>query len=90
MSCCGQKRAQLYSNLPAPAAGRTAQAAPPPPAQAAAPVPILFEYLGATAVSAIGPVTRRLYRFDRPHARVAVDARDASSIAAVPNLQRVR
>jgi hypothetical protein len=89
MSCCGQKRAQLYSNLPAPAS-RTRQAAPLPPAQPAAPVPVLFEYLGPTAVSAVGPVTRRLYRFDRPNARVAVDARDASSIAAIPNLQRVR
>ncbi len=50
---------------------------------------MIFQYLGTTAVSVIGPVTRRLYRFDRPQARVAVDARDASSIAAVPNLRRV-
>src|SRR3954465_8841689 len=38
MSCCGQKRAQLYSPLSAPA-GRAAYAAPPPPAPPANPPP---------------------------------------------------
>jgi hypothetical protein len=35
-----------------------------------------------------GPVTRRLYRFAAPGAVVAVDARDAPSLARVPQLRR--
>ena len=50
---------------------------------------MLFEYCGSTALTAMGPVTGRSYRFERPRARVAVDARDAAAIAAVPNLRRI-
>lgn len=86
--CCGQKRAQLHSTLPAnPQMSPMPETAASPPR---APVPVIFEYLGTTALSVIGPVTRRLYRFDAPHARVAVDPRDAPSIAAVPNLAHAR
>lgn len=37
-----------------------------------------------------GPYTRRIYRFDRPSARVVVDANDAPSLAAVPHLRPAR
>jgi hypothetical protein len=60
------------------------------PGRAVAPVPVIFEYLGTTKVTVLGPVTRTLYRFGAPRARVAVDARDAPSISALPKLRRVR
>ena len=49
-----------------------------------------FEYVGANAITAFGPVTGRRYRFANPGAIVAVDARDAPSLAGVPNLRRTR
>lgn len=51
--------------------------------------PVLFEYTGATAMTVIGPMTRRVYRFPLRGARVAVDRRDAPHMAATPNLRRV-
>jgi len=39
-------------------------------------------------MNVLGPVTRNQYRFPGPGARVAVDPRDAPSIASVPNLRR--
>jgi hypothetical protein len=47
-----------------------------------------FHYVGSTAMNVLGPVTRHQYRFPGPGARVAVDPRDAPSIASVPNLRR--
>jgi len=41
-------------------------------------------------MTAVGPVTGRRYRFERPRARVAVDGRDAAGLAAVPHLRPVR
>jgi hypothetical protein len=58
--------------------------------QAAATVRSLFEYVGATALTVVSPVTRKTYRFEQPGARVEVDARDRSWVAFVPNLARVR
>jgi hypothetical protein len=50
---------------------------------------VQFEYVGSTALTTVGPVTGQRYRFERPRARVAVDARDANAIAAVPNLRPI-
>jgi hypothetical protein len=90
MPCCGQKRAQ-FTTIPGAERSPAFDRAPlaPPTGRPAAPLPLLFEYQGATAATVIGPVTRRVYRFDGPRARVAVDPRDAPSIAALPNLRRV-
>ncbi len=82
MSCCGRARAPAE---PQPVR-REATFAAPQPLQAA----VSFEYTGATRLVADGPVTRQRYRFEQPGARVAVDARDAASFAAVPNLRRIR
>jgi hypothetical protein len=49
-----------------------------------------FEYRGQTALTAVGPVTGRSYRFPAPGARVAVDLRDRPGLATVPNLREVR
>jgi len=48
-----------------------------------------FEYTGESAMSVIGPVTGKLYRFDAPGTQVAVDLRDKGSIMAIPHLRRV-
>ena len=50
----------------------------------------LFEYVGATALTVVSPLTRRIYRFEQSGSRVEVDARDRSWVAFVPNLARVR
>jgi hypothetical protein len=49
-----------------------------------------FEYVGATGITAFGPVTGRRYRFATPGTIVAVDTRDAPSMSGVPNLRRTR
>jgi hypothetical protein len=49
-----------------------------------------FEYVGATGITAFGPVTGRRYRFATPGAIVAVDDRDAPSMSGVPNVRRTR
>lgn len=88
MSCCGNRRAMLYGT--ARPAFDSAQSSTPLPARPAPPVPIIFEYQGTTELRALGPVTGRIYQFTGARSRVAVDARDAPSIAAVPKLRRVR
>ncbi|MGV8038558.1 MAG: hypothetical protein AB2L07_00240 [Thermoanaerobaculaceae bacterium] len=87
MSCCGQKRQHLRAGEPSqPAAGPLR-----PPGQAPLP-PILvhFEYVGATALTVVGPVTRTRYRFSAPGAVLAIDARDALAVATVPHLRQTR
>jgi hypothetical protein len=51
---------------------------------------VAFEYAGATALTAVGAITGRRYRFDRPGAAVDVDLRDAPSLGGVPHLRRRR
>jgi len=89
MSCCGHKRALLYGAIPIQHSNSHTAASMPPP-QATVVSAVTFEYLGETGVSAVGAITRKLYRFAGKHTQLAVDARDAPSIAAVPNLRRIR
>ena len=51
---------------------------------------VTFEYVGDTALTAIGGVTRRRYQFAEPGARVAADPRDFHSLLQVPVLRQVR
>lgn len=48
-----------------------------------------FQYVGATGLTVIGPVTQKVYVFVRPGTQVSVDVRDARSLAAVPLLRAV-
>jgi hypothetical protein len=80
MPCCQGKRRAFYNNPPS---------IEPPPQRSAAMPPVPFEYIGATALTATGAITGRRYRFDRSGAVTEVDARDAPSLAGVPQL-RVR
>ena len=77
MSCCGKTRMQ---------AGRNDSSAEGAPAPAKT---VLFEYVGRTALTIIGPVTRTSYRFDSPGSRAQVDSRDRNSLNLVPVLKQV-
>jgi hypothetical protein len=83
MSCCGQQREQL------PGIRRVSPQANDRQRQPSSPLAIRFEYVGATGLTAVGPVTGKRYRFDNYGSRVLVDPRDAPSMAAVPHLRRV-
>lgn len=48
-----------------------------------------FQYIGGSGLTVQGPTSKRLYRFAAPGAIVAVDARDAPSLARMPQLRRV-
>lgn len=83
--CCGQKREQLN--------GSYSGGAPRPAAAAPSPVrytTIYFEYTGSTALTVLGPVSGRRYRFSGHGARLAIDPRDRPSLAALPRLTQVR
>jgi hypothetical protein len=45
----------------------------------------LFEYLGATGLTVIGPASGRRYRFEGRGAQVAVDGRDGAALDTVPH-----
>jgi hypothetical protein len=48
---------------------------------------VRFTYVGRSALTVIGSATQTLYRFGEPGATMAVDRRDAYSLAAVPTLR---
>jgi hypothetical protein len=86
MPCCGQRNTSRYignvtSALP-PSAG-------PPIAAPQGQRRLLFEYAGSTALTVIGPVTGKRYRFAGPGARVEVDRHDRRSLAALSQLRQV-
>ena len=49
----------------------------------------LFQYTGDTRLTAVGAVTRTIYRFDGQGSRSIVDGRDVASLAAIPRLVRL-
>ena len=89
MSCCGKMRRQFGAHpnppRPYPAAHRPVAGNPGRFPMGA----VLFEYLGTTAITAIGAVTGQQYRFSSPGMPVTVDARDRWSLAKVPNLREI-
>jgi hypothetical protein len=50
---------------------------------------VYFHYLGQTAMTVVGPVTGNLYDFGREGAVVAVDIRDAETLARFPHLRLI-
>lgn len=88
MSCCGRSRAQFQIQKPHPTLSPTAMPGTVPAAPTQDAVAFL-QYMGPSGLTAIGPVTGRRYRFDRPGARLAVDARDAKPLLAVQSLRQV-
>jgi hypothetical protein len=89
MSCCGKSREQFTAGPPSrPYSGRVTHPALPQPQQALQ-SRVFFEYMGRTGMTVIGRATGKQYRFDRPGARLEVDLRDRSSMAAVPNVRQL-
>jgi hypothetical protein len=89
MACCGQRRQQMRSQaIPVRQATNPAK----PAGFAQSPVQqqgTTFQYFGKTAMTAVGPMSGRQYRFGYPGAIVEVDPRDRASLAAVPNLRQI-
>ncbi len=89
MPCCGKKREEFrarpddFIRTEVTEQASTLRRMPP---QAA----VCFEYTGKTGLTALGPISGQRYRFGGPGAIIAADARDAPSLAAVPNLKRVK
>jgi len=88
MPCCGGKREQFHKRTPGQETNEAIQAGSPQ--RQVSSVTVYFEYIGKTGLTVVGPITGSRYRFDGPGAIVAVDGRDASPVAAVPNLRQVR
>ena len=86
MSCCGQRRAQQRRTS---SAFVHELAAPRPSADRLPMGAAYFEYIGATAITVVGNVTGRQYRFATPGVRVMVDARDRWSLASIPLLHEI-
>src|SRR5687768_4519569 len=89
MSCCGGRRQQFLSETQrhGDVNGMQEQSPQSPSTNSA---PVYFEYSGTTALTVQGPISRQRYRFAEPGARMAVDRRDAPSLAGVPLLRRVK
>jgi hypothetical protein len=87
--CCGQKRAQARQIKQVEKVSRPGEkpATHPRPKGNSPP---LFQYLGETGLTVMGPRSRRLYRFGHPGAVVAVDLRDKQALAAVSVLRQVK
>jgi hypothetical protein len=80
MACCGHGRGQMTMS------GRIAgQTRGPVPVSSA----VLYRYTGATGMTVLGPISGTRYRFDQPGAKLQIDRRDLSSMAGLPNLQRL-
>jgi hypothetical protein len=54
------------------------------------PLAVVFQYIGPTALTAVGPVSGRRYHFAYRGAVLAIDPRDQASLAGIAKLQQVR
>ena len=73
MSCCGNKRTAFIGSY---STGGAVQRH-------------FFRYVGRTALTVVGPVSGKYYRFVAPGATVESDPRDAASLEKVPQLRKV-
>jgi hypothetical protein len=88
--CCGRPSQPITANTQRVTRPVAAHPQPAAPARRALSLPTpVFEYVGATALTVVSPVTRKTYRFEQPGARVEVDVRDRSWVIFVPNLKSV-
>jgi len=86
--CCGKKRAQARQTNRTnqkPRHEKKATLFSQPKSDS----PPLFQYLGETGLTVMGPRTHKRYRFNHPGAVVAVDPRDWRAMTAVSILQQV-
>jgi hypothetical protein len=92
--CCNRPRPTILTGARRVTRFVTAPAGAivPSPAPARAPLSLptpIFEYVGDSALTVVSPITRKTYRFEKTGVRLAVDIRDRSWVAFVPNLVRV-
>jgi hypothetical protein len=87
MSCCGKSREQMRPGIQSRPIAREVRRSSFSQNLDVRPS-VVFEYIGKTALTAIGPVSGRHYRFERPGATLEVDPRDSASLAAVPKLRK--
>ena len=80
MACCGQRRAMAAGSGRLAETNRTVR----PVSRA-----VVYEYTGGTGMTVAGPVSGQKYRFGFPGSRLQIDARDAPSLAGLPNLRRL-
>ena len=88
MPCCGQRRQQIKAAVPVRRANN-----PPPGSNLSRPATqprvTAFQYVGPTALTVVGPISGKHYRFSHRGVIVEVDPRDRASLATVPNLRQV-
>jgi hypothetical protein len=92
MCNCGKKRSSLNttaSSAVAPVQNQQTIAATPQPSLMRTDQSIMFQYMGSTALSIIGRVTRKSYRFNFPGDIKPVAIVDATDMKAVPVLKAV-
>jgi len=90
--CCGHGRKQLtasFSTQSRSPQNRSSQSASAAQGATASQSGSLFEYVGNTGLTVVGPATGARYRFERPGARLNVDVRDHVGLARVPVLRLV-
>jgi hypothetical protein len=81
--CCGRSRAKIRAAMTPNARAEAYRPASPPTGT------VSFINVGARAATVVGPVSGREYRFDRPGAVVAVDARDRVLLASLRQLRQI-
>ncbi len=92
--CCGNQRQEISArspraNVPVPEKRAVSTpATPSAPAVSQARTGAVFEYAGDSALTVVSPVTKKVYRFERPGARIAADPRDTPWLTFVPQLRR--
>lgn len=92
MCNCGKKRSSLNVNpasVAAPVQNQQRIVAKPQPSLTPANQTILYQYIGNTALSIIGRITRKSYRFNFPGDVKPVAIADAPDMKAVPVLKMV-
>jgi hypothetical protein len=90
MACCGQKRQQIRAQA---SPVRRPDSQPKNSGTKESPIHregVKFQYVGKTAMIAIGLISGQQYRFTTPGTIVQVDPRDSASLAAIPNLRQLR
>ena len=87
MCNCGPRRLRVDAHHNAHQGMAAAAPAAMPPPHAAPRARPVFEYVGATALTVIGPASGLRYRFERTGARLAVDPRDRGALDHVAQLR---
>jgi hypothetical protein len=85
MGCCGKKRESL--SAPPRRTVEFRQAVTPPPVMSALRT-MTLEYVGPTGLTIRGPASGKTYRFPTNGTQLAVDARDAQFLLAIPSLRK--